>query len=298
MKNYTVELVDDPGNDPTRCYFKLIQIKESKTLLKKNCVCPKCFTTFSRLDRLGCLTGSSTFKRHLDSCLRTESLPKITKFCSLVKKKSDLNRNDLLKLKKFETLFVIQNYHAFSIVDEPALMNLFQLGIEFGEKYGNIDVSNFWCGRKAITNNADSMVNEAIKKMTEKLEKNIKSCSISLSTDIWSDSVNKVSYIDVTAAFVDSDFEVKHFCLRFQHFPNSHTAENIFASVKSICKNFNIQIQACPITTDGAANMKKACEHNERYTCFCHHLHTCFLDGFNAFKSSDIEVQALFNDML
>ena len=44
-------------------------------------------------------------------------------------------------------------------------MELFQLGVEFGARYGCADIEDFWFGRKAITKNISTLKSSYDKKI-------------------------------------------------------------------------------------------------------------------------------------
>ena len=111
--------------------------------------------------------------------IRVLFLPFITKilifFSETVLSEVDLNR-----LKNSETKLIARNLLPFSIADSKPLMELFQLGIEFGVKYGCADVNEFWYGRKSISANIDILKSNYDKKFKEFIEKAKKDCSISI----------------------------------------------------------------------------------------------------------------------
>ena len=95
---------------------------QTNSFLKDKGVCSVCLSIFECYDSKGKLTGSSTLKRHLNSCKIVTNVP-IQSSGTLAKKKR-FSECDFNRLKDHET----------------SLMKLFQSGIELGTKYGDASI--------------------------------------------------------------------------------------------------------------------------------------------------------------
>ena len=79
-----------------------------------------------------------------------------------------------------------------------------------------------------------------------------KDCSLCVCADIWSDNVNRNSFLDITVILVDQKFEIQTNCVSFCHFSESHTSQNISQKMTEKLADFGIQSDAVPFVTDSA----------------------------------------------
>ena len=61
-----------------------------------------------------------------------------------------------------------------------------------------------------------------------------KASTISFTSDIWSCTVKKMSFISLTGHFLDADFKHQHFCLAGQHFPGTHSGVEIGGILRTL----------------------------------------------------------------
>ena len=135
---------------------------------------------------------------------------------------------------------------------------------------------------------------EYIKNVIKSLGTNSPIC---FTGDIWSDTVNRVSYFDLTMIYVDESFNLKHHLLDFRPFPERHTAENIFGIVEKISQEYSINHLTVPYVTDSGSNLKCAFKNGEWYCCFDHRLHTVVEDSWSYTLENDNAVATLFKTM-
>ncbi|CAH1110803.1 unnamed protein product [Psylliodes chrysocephalus] len=81
--------------------------------------------------------------------------------------------------------------------------------------------------------------------------------TICITTDAWT-SINTVSYIGVTAHFVDEKFNLNSILLECSSSNMRHTAENLAADLQRVCKEWNIENKVIFAVSDNAANMQRA----------------------------------------
>ena len=104
----------------------------------------------------------------------------------------------------------------------------------------------------------------------------IKSCiknnlaSLSFVSDIWSNGLCHNSYLDLTCLYIDENFKLRHQCIAFRHFPQSHTADNIFSEFETLGQEFGFDVLDSPFTTDSGANIKCALKNGIWQPCFDH----------------------------
>jgi len=62
----------------------------------------------------------------------------------------------------------------------------------------------------------------------------------------------------VTCSYINEEFELNELTLSIQYIPYPHTSKNISESVNSIIEEWELNEKVYSITTDNAANVKKA----------------------------------------
>ena len=110
----------------------------------------------------------------------------------------------------------------------------------------------------------------AMEELQHQLSK-IKYCSIT--TDIWTSRAT-MGYVAVTCHFLTDDWELKSVVLETAQIEESHTAENIGATLVAITDKWNIKEKVCCVITDNANNIVAAVRNNKwnHLPCFAHTL--------------------------
>jgi hypothetical protein len=80
---------------------------------------------------------------------------------------------------------------------------------------------------------------------------------VSLTMDLWT-ARNRQGYIGITCSYIDKNFKLNEVTLSVQYVPYPHTAANICKTVNAIIDYWGLCEKVYSITTDNAANMKKA----------------------------------------
>lgn len=78
-----------------------------------------------------------------------------------------------------------------------------------------------------------------------------------ITTDAWT-SINTVSFIGVTAHFLDKNFNLHSVLLDCSSFDLRHTTENLAADLQRVCKKWKIENKVLFAVSDNAANIQKA----------------------------------------
>jgi len=91
------------------------------------------------------------------------------------------------------------------------------------------------------------------------LRKNLKdnAVKVSLTMDLWT-AYNRKGYIGITCSYIDKNFKLNEVTLSVQHIPYPHTAAHICEIVNAIIEYWGLCGKIHSITTDNAANIKKA----------------------------------------
>jgi len=105
--------------------------------------------------------------------------------------------------------------------------------------------------KKVIYSAYDSMLPALINKI------NINAKSVSLTTDMWT-ARNGQGYISVTCSYIDAKFNLNEVTLTVTHVRYPHTAKHIMESLDKTLSEWKLHEKIFTITTDNAANMKKA----------------------------------------
>lgn len=88
------------------------------------------------------------------------------------------------------------------MAENPHFLNCVQYGIEVGHKYGPVDVMMLASGRNGVKKE----IFDTVDSVQGDIKREIKSFSAySLTSDIWSDSVNHNSFLDITIFYVKSN---------------------------------------------------------------------------------------------
>ena len=79
-------------------------------------------------------------------------------------------------------------------------------------------------------------------------------------------STNEVSFLDVNAHYVTSDFEMKSVVLAVRENKEKHSAENYRKKVDEVVEEFGLKEKVVLVTSDNENKMKAAFDNKERYT--------------------------------
>lgn len=162
---------------------------------------------------LGRVTCLSNLRSHLQKCeTKNKSMP-IIQFANFVPKNCDVHQKDLDKMKILLAKYVAGTLSSFLSVENEHLLNLIQFGIELGAKYGAIDVKSVAYSRQAVKKTITSLVNDVQTQIKELFKQPNAFC---LTSDIWTDSKNHNSFLDVTAFYFDKNSELKHILIAFK----------------------------------------------------------------------------------
>ncbi len=97
--------------------------------------------------------------------------------------------------------------------------------------------------------------NFTLPKLIEKIRVEVK--SVSLTTDMWT-ARNGQGYIGITCSYINSNFILNEITLTVNHIRYPHTAQHIAESLEETLEEWKLRDKVFIITTDNAANMKKA----------------------------------------
>jgi len=117
------------------------------------------------------------------------------------------------------------------------------------------------------------------------LEKDLPSLDlVSFTTDLWQ-SRSTDDYISLTLHYINEDWEMLHFNIECRPYAADHSGVNIGHTLDQMIREVPGLDQAVQklMTTDGAANMKKACDESdevdEQLLCLNHIINLAFKDA-------------------
>ena len=139
----------------------------------------------------------------------------LKQFLNIATRVKILNEKEKNSMKQHLADFVVNSHLPPSVLEDPCLKKLAQYLVHLGAKYSNVDLNSIWYGRHTISDYIVDHVN-AIKKSYKPSILNAKLNSALVgTTDIWTDSVNRCSYIDLTLHLIEN-FAHKTFCIGFK----------------------------------------------------------------------------------
>ena len=198
--------------------FRFISLEGN--IQKGLCACKNCFSV------LKCNTenGTKHLKRHQNRCLPftfSGKQPTISQSIPLKSNAEKITSVVRLRLKNAQAAFVVLDNHSINSLEGKGLKQLLQQYVSMGASHGLFTVhlahaeegnhSGTLFGRKTITCHVSNyLVPKAIETLKQVLALPIKEDCISLTTDIWTDSFTKESFLDVHAFWIDSDWKLRH----------------------------------------------------------------------------------------
>ena len=104
----------------------------------------------------------------------------------------------------------------------------------------------------------DTMLPKAYDDLKLRIQTEISEASfLSFTSDIWTNSKTKTSYLSLTAHWLNESFEYKHRALHCKEIEGSHTGFNISENIKKMLENWGISMDRVHVfLRDNAFNMK------------------------------------------
>lgn len=158
---------------------------------------------------------------------------------------------------------IAKGHHPFRLVEEPDFKKLIQ---EVSTCPGYTLPS-----RKTLSN---SLLLSTHAKILEDVKIKVKSATaVCLTTDGWTSRAN-ISYVAVTAHFINNDTQLTSYLLSCSEFKDRHTADNLNKFLKQVISDFEITNKVSAIVSDNAPNIVAAIRQGEwrGIGCFAHSL--------------------------
>ncbi len=125
--------------------------------------------------------------------------------------------------------------------------------------------------------------------ISSSLQEAIASTSVSFTSDMWTDSHQKRSFLMITAHWISENFELQNKVIATEEFDAAEkkTGANIRSAVNAIFSAYGIttdQLKKCTFTTDRGSNMIVAFKDEDRLDCVAHILNTVLRHVFDEKK--------------
>jgi len=143
------------------------------------------------------------------------------------------------------TNWIIEDLQPLYVVQSPSFRKLIN----------ELDSGFIMPDEKGIKKVIADTYNSTMPALIEKIR--VESKSVSLTTDMWT-SRSGQGYIGITCSYIDSKFTLHEITLTVNYVHYPHTAEHITESLEEILEDWKLREKVFVITTDNAANMKKA----------------------------------------
>src|SRR6266498_759995 len=121
--------------------------------------------------------------------------------------------------------------------------------------------------------------------------------SISLTTDLWT-SHSKHGYLDLTATWINQNFEIMNVLLEITYFSTPYTAIEIASTIKKIMQKWKIEDRVITITTDNGVNIVSAIHELKpikRLSCAAHTLQLAIGKGLKLVETLTTHAKQLIN---
>ena len=165
------------------------------------------------------------------------------------KKIWDIKDSQAMAIHKKIGLMIALDNHPFTIVEQDGFIELL----------AHLQPRYLIPSRKYFSDNVIPNIYEEIRAIV--MEKLIEAKFISFTSDIWTCSSSKESFISLSGHWIMEDLSNCNAVLHSSHFPGSHTGVNIGNKLQSMWDSWDIKEKSRNILVrDGASNMTLGCD--------------------------------------
>ncbi|CAM4829953.1 unnamed protein product [Rotaria magnacalcarata] len=126
-------------------------------------------------------------------------------------------------------------------MEDDGLRQLIQECISIGARYGNIDVNRVLRGADVTAEHVSTLANKHRCRITKVLTEPIENDAVTFCPDIWSDPIRQISYLCISVAFVDDQYQYRSYDLCCSPFEEEDkSSESIIAVLQKVLKRFGI----------------------------------------------------------
>lgn len=192
------------------------------------------------------------------------------------------------ELRQFLTDWIIDDLQPLYVVQSTSFRRLIS---EFDPAFIMPD-------EKGIKKVIYSAYNNTLPALIEKIK--VEAKNVSLTTDMWT-SRGGQGYIGITCSYINSDFNLNEITLTVNYVQYPHTAQHITESLEAVLEKWSLREKVFIITTDNAANMRKAIinmDAIEWQACSAHTLQLIIGKGLIPVKALIMRVKRLIEFFL
>lgn len=172
----------------------------------------------------------------------------------------------------------------FSVVEGEGFREFVRSVIGIGAKYGNVEIDQVLPCATTVSRHLCQVVKD------EQTALKVKLSTVpwfGVTTDMWTHEQTNVSYITVTAHFIDSDWRLQGCILATRATDEKHTADCVRVNVGAVLEEFGAARRQNVFVTDNAANMKAAFRMYSWLGCACHNLNLVLTHTFQDKSTND-----------
>ncbi|CAF3903808.1 unnamed protein product [Rotaria sp. Silwood1] len=179
--------------------------------------CKKCFTTYSFVSNstrmLSQHNCESSKKRNkiLEANGTSTTQECLTSFFRA--KQTSLKESEIMKIKDLQVEWICQSIRPFSIVEDNGLRRLIQECVSIDDRYENVNVDQVLRDADVTAAHISKLAEKHRARISEELLKPLQNDAVTFCPYMWSDPVYQVSYLGITATFVNDQFEFRSYDL-------------------------------------------------------------------------------------
>ena len=151
----------------------------------------------------------------------------------------------MMKMRESMAHWILMHEHPFTVVEEE--------GFNMMQKRGMLEWEKI--SRNTIKKDCVQVYEAEKKKLKDSL-KNV--TKISVTTDMWKSTNQKIEYMVLTGHFIDSKWRLQKCVLSFVHLPPPHRGVEIADNLYKCMKEWGIEHKVYSITLDNASNNDSA----------------------------------------
>ncbi|CAF1391214.1 unnamed protein product [Rotaria sordida] len=223
-------------------------------------------------------SGTSHLKEHscTSNLIQTSTTsvmkqPTVEQYLTVQK---NLTTDQSTVIKDLIARWICTDIRPFSIIEDGGLRLLIQECVKLGSLYGNIHVDNILRGRTTISNHIYKLADTSRQQIKLILQEPYNSGCLSISPDFWNDKHRQISYLGVSATFVDSNYHyytIDLLCRPFEAPDKSST--NVLTVLQNELVRFGIDdLYKITIVCDRGSNFLKAFRDHRPILCYAHRL--------------------------
>ncbi|BBN02288.1 hypothetical protein Mp_2g14090 [Marchantia polymorpha subsp. ruderalis] len=213
--------------------------------------CNKCLTVYQYRSA----NGTTAMSKH--SCPPAETNQVMT--ATATRRDATTSEKKLITVALADMCAV--DMRPFYIVKGTGFRNYTQtvLNIGVNSKVGML-VDNILPDPTTISRNVQMRSNAGREILTAALKAHLaEGIQIGSTTDIWTDDINKVSFLSVTVHFIDDEFTLHHRTLACSPFPGPHHGCDVLEKYEGVLRKFGInRYDQVTVVTDRGSNMHSA----------------------------------------